>query len=107
VFGGSVGSGLPQNSEDLSAERGLSDFNAKQRFVLSSVYDLPVGRKWLKATTRARTILANSQAAGILTAQTGSPFTVKLAASQSGSAIAAFGNPYRPDLIPIPILRGR
>jgi hypothetical protein len=42
------------------------------------------------------------QAAGILTAQTGSPFTVNLAASESGSAIVAFGNPYRPDLIANP-----
>jgi hypothetical protein len=106
VFGGSVGSGLPQNSDDLSAERGLSDFNARQRFVLSSVYDLPFGRKWLKGPGVGERILAHWQAAGILTVQTGSPFTVNLASSESGSAIAAFGNPYRPDLIANPYRPG-
>ena len=106
VFGGSVGSGLPQNSDDLSAERGLSDFNARQRFVLSSVYDLPFGRKWLKGPGLGERILTHWQAAGILTAQTGSPFTVNLASSESGSAIVAFGNPYRPDLIANPYTPG-
>jgi hypothetical protein len=51
-------------------------------------------------------LLGNWQAAGILTAQTGSPFTVNLPSSQSGSAIAAFGNPYRPDLISNPYVPG-
>ncbi|HTQ55523.1 MAG TPA: carboxypeptidase regulatory-like domain-containing protein [Bryobacteraceae bacterium] len=106
VFGGSVGSGLPQNSQALQADRGLSDFNAKHRLVASSVYDLPFGRKWLTQSGWRRSLLGDWQAAGILTVQTGSPFTVNLPASQSGSAIAAFGNPYRPDLIANPYLPG-
>ncbi len=106
VFAGSVGSGLPQNSNDIQADRGLSDFNAKHRFVFSSVYDLPLGRKWITNPGWRRSLLGNWQAAGILTAQTGSPFTVNLASSQSGSAIAAFGNPYRPDLVSSPYLSG-
>jgi hypothetical protein len=101
-----VGSGLPQNSDDLQADRGLSDFNAKQRLVVSSVYDLPFGRKWITRPGWRRGLLGNWQAAGILTAQTGSPFTVNLPASQSGSAIAAFGNPYRPDVISNPYTPG-
>jgi hypothetical protein len=106
VFGGSVGSGLPQNSYDPQADRGLSDFNAKHRLVVSSVYDLPLGRKWMKRPGLGKSVLGSWQAAGILTAQTGSPFTVNLPSSQSGSAIAAFGNPYRPDLVSNPYVPG-
>ena len=58
-------------------------------YQLSSVYDLPFGRKWLKGPGLGERLLAHWQAAGILTAQTGLPFTVNLAASESGSAIAA------------------
>jgi hypothetical protein len=106
VFAGSVGSGLPQNSNDIQADRGPSDFNAKYRLVLSSVYDLPFGRKWITSPGWRRGLLGNWQAAGILTSQTGSPFTVDLPASQSGSAIAAFGNPTRPDVISNPYVAG-
>jgi hypothetical protein len=106
VLGGSVGSGLPQNSNDPQADRGLSDFNVKERLVVSSVYDLPFGRKWITEQGWRKGLLGNWQAAGIFTAQTGSPFTVNLPASQSGSAIAAFGNPYRPDLVSNPYVPG-
>ena len=48
VFSGSVGSGVPQDSYDFRADRGLSDFQVEHQFVLSYIYDLPVGpgRKW-------------------------------------------------------------
>ena len=97
VFGGSVGSGLPQNSTDIAADRGPSDFNAINRFVGSFVYDLPLAR-WARGNSWARNLLANWQAASIVTAQSGSPFTVVLAGGSS-SAAAAFGNPARPDLV--------
>jgi hypothetical protein len=95
VFGGSVGAGLPQNSQDLAADRGLSDFNAVNRFSGSFVYDLPLHKLWKSGPTR---LLGNWQAGGIITAQSGSPFTVVLAGA-STSAGAAFGNPARPDLV--------
>ena len=41
VLGGSVGSGLPQDSNNLKAERARLDFNAAHRGILSFVYDLP------------------------------------------------------------------
>ncbi|HYM77863.1 MAG TPA: carboxypeptidase-like regulatory domain-containing protein [Candidatus Dormibacteraeota bacterium] len=98
VFGGSVGAGLPQNSQDLPADRGPSDFNAVNRFSGSFVYDLPVHRLWKGGPGR---LLNNWQAGGIITAQSGSPFTVVLAGA-STSAGAAFGNPARPDLVGSP-----
>jgi hypothetical protein len=106
VFGGSVGSGLPQDSDDLRAEHALSDFDARHRLSLSAVYDLPFGRLWAARPGWRKRFLDNWQASGILTAQSGSPFTVNLGAQQSGSAIAAFGNPYRPDLISNPFQAG-
>src|ERR1017187_4603630 len=74
--------------------------------VVSSVYDLPFGRKWITHHGWRWGLLGNWQVAGILTAQTGSPFTVNLAAPQSGSAIAAFGNRYRPDALSNPYMPG-
>ncbi|MFN7997340.1 MAG: carboxypeptidase regulatory-like domain-containing protein [Bryobacteraceae bacterium] len=106
VLGGSVGSGLPQDSLNLRGDRALSDFNAKHRFVFSSVYDLPFGAWWANGPGLGKRILDHWQASGIFTAQTGSPFTVNLASSQSGSAITAFGNPYRPDLVGNPFVPG-
>lgn len=102
VFGGSVGAGLPQNSLDLSADRGPSDFNAVHRFTGSFVYDLPLHRLWRSGPSR---LLNNWQAGGIVTAQSGSPFTVVLAGG-STSAAAAFGNPARPDLVGSPFQAG-
>ena len=97
VFGGSVGSGLPQNSQDLSADRGPSDFNATHRVSVSSVYDLPLRRQGAKGSAWNKTLLDDWQASGIFSAQSGSPFTVVLSGAPTTSA-AAFGNPERPDL---------
>jgi len=105
IFGGSAGSGLPQNSQNLSGDRGLSDFNAAHRASLSFVYDLPFRRMWAQGPGWSRRLADNWQAGGILTVQTGSPFTVVLAGSPAASA-AAFGNPERPDLVGDPFQAG-
>jgi len=105
VFGGSVGSGLPQDSRNLAADRGPSDFNAVNRFSGSFVYDLPLHRVWANGPAWGNRLLDNWQASGIVTAQTGSPFTVVLAGA-STSAGAAFGNPARPNVIASPYVPG-
>jgi hypothetical protein len=106
VFGGSVGSGLPQDSTDLAGERALSDFDARHRLAISSVYDLPFAKLWARDPGWRKALLDHWQMAGILTAQSGSPFTVNLTAEQSSTAIAAFGNPARPDLVGNPFQAG-
>jgi hypothetical protein len=106
VFAGSVGSGLPQNSNNLNAERAVSDFDARHRLAISAVYDLPFAKLGAGAAGWRKALLGHWQMAGILTAQSGSPFNVNLGAAQSGSAIAAFGNPARPDLIADPFKAG-
>ncbi len=105
VFAGNSGSGLPQNSQDLSAERGLSDFNAAQRLAVSFVYDLPLNRFAANGSWFRRALLDNWQASGIVTAQSGNPFTVVLGGGTSSAALA-FGNPARPDEIANPFIAG-
>jgi hypothetical protein len=101
VFAGSVSPGVPQNSYDFRADRGLSDFQVEHRFVLSYLYDLPfgTGRKWLSNPGIINRIFGSWQTAGIATMQTGSPFTISMPATQAGTTITSFGVPYRPDLV--------
>ena len=67
-----TGSVSAQNARDLEAERGLSDFNVPQRFVISAVWDIPspMQNRLLKA------LAGGWQLKGILTGQKGMPFTV-------------------------------
>ncbi|HKQ79566.1 MAG TPA: carboxypeptidase-like regulatory domain-containing protein, partial [Blastocatellia bacterium] len=60
--------GLPQNSFDRGAERADANFDLRHRFVSSFIYDLPI-------FTRSK-FLGGWQLAGIVTLQTGQPFTV-------------------------------
>jgi hypothetical protein len=101
IFGGSVGSGLPQNSQDLNGDRGPSDFNATNRLSFSSVYDLPAHRWANRSLSWTGPLLNHWQAGGILAVQSGSPFTIVLAGAPTASA-AAFGNPERPDQVANP-----
>jgi hypothetical protein len=57
---------LPQNVRDMGAERALSSFDHRHRFVASAGYELPsqlkIGNNW--------------RVSGIVTLQSGAPFTV-------------------------------
>jgi hypothetical protein len=59
---------LPQNSFALAADRGSSSFDVRHRFVSSFVYELRVPWK--------NRLVTGWQVAGILTAQTGTPFSI-------------------------------
>jgi hypothetical protein len=91
---------FPQDSYDLHAERGLSNFDVRQRFVASYGYDLPFGKRsrWLKGW----------QTFGILQFQTGEPFTVSLLAdddnSNTGIDSLGFGANDRPNVVGSPHL---
>jgi hypothetical protein len=64
---------LAQNPFDLAAERGRSMFDSRQRFVLSYQWSLPFlqrSHSWYGH------VLGNWQLNGIVTAMTGTPFTV-------------------------------
>jgi carboxypeptidase family protein len=61
------------NQTDARASRGLSDFDRRHRFVTSAVYELPS----LAGNTRlVKGVLGGWEASGVITLQSGSPFTV-------------------------------
>jgi hypothetical protein len=90
---------LAQNPFDLAAERGLSMFDARHRFVFSYVWDLPFwvsGHEWYKQA------FGGWQLSGIVTLMSGTPFTVfdsnDVAAQGSAPEITGF-SAQRPDLV--------
>src|SRR5271157_147628 len=93
---------FPQNAYDLSAERGRSDFDIRQRFALGYGYDLPL----LKRHPR----LGGWRSFGVLTFQTGAPFTVALLPdndnANTGISQLGFGAGDRPNVVGNPRLPG-
>jgi hypothetical protein len=59
---------FPQNSHNLPAEHGPSSFDMRQRFVAAYVLSLPPNNRWTR----------NTDFQGILTAESGQPFTATL-----------------------------
>lgn len=94
------GTNQPQDNYNLKAERGLSDFDVRQRFVLSNTWELPLGsgRRWANDGWPAR-ILGQWQLANILTLQTGQPMTAILPTALSGTQSNGTD---RPDLVANP-----
>jgi hypothetical protein len=99
--GGATGSenSPPQNSYDLSAERGLAAFNAKFRWVNTVVYELPfgAGRQWLTHGILSQ-VIGGWQVAGIMSLQSGFPFTINITGDSAGigggsGGILIRGNP--------------
>ncbi len=85
---------FPQDSDFVSNERGRSNFDVRQRFSTGYSYDLPLGKGKL---------LAGWQTHGILSFQTGRPFTVALLPendnSNTGRSNLGFGANDRPHLL--------
>ncbi len=72
-----------QNPRNVMADYGLSNFDIRQRFTLSTVYQLPFGhgRQFLANSNRAvDAALGGWQISSILTLQSGMPFSVSMAA---------------------------
>ena len=64
---------VPGDQLDLNTNRSPSDFDRRHRFVTSFVYDLPK----LKSDSRLmRALFNNFQLSGIVTLQTGTPFSI-------------------------------
>lgn len=76
----------PQNSYDLRAERGLSEFDIRHRFVASFIYELPFGKgKRFLPDGIASQIFGNFEISGIVVSQTGRPFTPRISADRSNT----------------------
>jgi carboxypeptidase family protein/TonB-dependent receptor-like protein len=74
-----------ENAYNLHADRGLSDFDARQRFVTSVIYSLPFTGKWL---------IDGWQAAMVLTAQSGAPVNIVT----TNSTVTGVTGTLRPDV---------
>src|SRR4030095_9690059 len=101
---------FPQNSYNLRGERGRSNFDVRHRLSVSYSYDLPFGhgKRYLADGGFASTLWSGWQTFGVLTFQSGRPFTVALLSeidnSGTGRSILGFGANDRPNLIGNPEL---
>ena len=88
----STGGVIGQDSYNLSGDRGLSDFDARHRAVLSAIYDLPFcGNQFVE----------DWQFALIVQSQSGSPINIV----SSNSTVNGIANTLRPDVTgPIDII---
>ena len=96
---------FPQDSWNVGAERARSNFDLTHRLSVSYSWEIPIGRGrsllgdqgWLSD------LLSNWQSFGIVTLQTGHPFTVALLSeidnSNTGRSILGFGANDRPHRI--------
>ncbi len=104
---------FPQNSYDTRAERGRSNFDVRHRLSVSYAYDLPFGkgREYFANAGWLSSVLSGWQSYGILTFQTGRPFTVALLPdidnSGTGRSILGFGANDRPNVVGNPRLGNR
>ncbi len=104
---------FPQDSFNTRAERGRSNFDVRHRFSFSYGYDLPFGkgRSMLADNGVLTTLLTGWQTYGIVTLQSGRPFTVALLSeidnSNTGRSNLGFGANDRPNVIGDPSLSHR
>ena len=104
---------FPQDSFNTRAERGRSNFDVRHRLSLSYGYDLPFGkgRSMLANNGWVTAALTGWQTFGIVTLQTGRPFTVALLSeidnSNTGRSNLGFGANDRPNIIGDPNLSHR
>ncbi|CAN5296440.1 hypothetical protein BH18ACI2_BH18ACI2_19710 [soil metagenome] len=104
---------FPQDSRNTRAERGRSNFDVRHRFSLSYAYDLPFGRgrRFLADNRFITTLVTGWQTYGIVTLQTGRPFTVALLPeidiSNTGRSNLGFGANDRPNVTGAPSLAHR
>jgi hypothetical protein len=101
---------FPQNSFNGAAERGRSNFDVRHRLSVSYSYALPFGkgRQYLRNDGWVSTVLSGWETYGIVTVQSGRPFTVALLPeidnSGTGRSILGFGANDRPNLVGNPEL---
>jgi hypothetical protein len=88
-------SSAAQDSYNQRAEKGLSAFDTRHRFVASVLWELPLGQgHHLFSSGGLSHVLGNWQIGGILTLQSGQPFTPQLENGASGT-LAGLDRPDR------------
>ena len=86
----------PQDARNVRAQKGSSNFDIRQRFVFSGLYQVPFPHSGGFASALAR----NWQLSGILSAQTGQPYTVTLSTDPTGTNTTARPNRLRDGSLP-------
>ena len=76
---------MVQNSYDLAGSRGLSDFDARHRFVISAIYELPF---------RGNRLVDGWQLAAIVQSQSGNPVNIVT----TNSTVNGVAGTLRPDV---------
>ena len=76
---------MAQNSYDLAGSRGLSDFDARHRFVISAIYELPF---------RGNRLVDGWQLAAIVQSQSGNPVNIVT----TNSTVNGVAGTLRPDV---------
>ena len=101
-FGGGAAGPQPQDPRNLAAERGNSIIDMRHRLTLSFLWALPFGKgmAFMSHGGIADWVLGNWQINGILTAQTGLPFTPVLQTSTTNSGTGSRPNAVRPASYP-------
>lgn len=86
---------FPQNSYCRKCEWALSAFDARHRFVTSSLYDLPIGKGRPLAVTNPvlNAVVGGWQVGGIWTVQSGFPITPTVGGSDRSGNGAGFDRP--------------
>jgi hypothetical protein len=89
-----------QDSFNLRAERGLAYYDARQRLVNSVVFQLPFGRekRFLRYGLMSK-VLGGWETSGIVTVQSGFPFTLNLRGDTAGVGAGTGGIFVRPNLV--------
>src|SRR5437899_3289555 len=84
----SNGGNVAQDARNLKMDRGSSDFDARKRFVLSYIYELPFGRGRAFGTnwgTTLERLLGGWEFSGIATFQSGRPIFIQLSPANQNS----------------------
>jgi len=86
---------FPQDPTNLAAEKGLSDFDHRHRFVTNFLYQIPFmkgSQGWMHAA------FGDWQVGGIWTLQSGAPFTVNLSTDTANNGEPLSAPSQRPNL---------
>ena len=85
--------GLPQDFNNIRAERGPSAFDIPHRFTTDFLYSLPFNRWWSADSLGKRLLLNGWQIGGIYTAESGSPTDVTMPNALGGQRVDVIGEP--------------
>jgi hypothetical protein len=105
IFSSAGDPNFPQDSYNMRAERGRSNFDVRHRLSLSYSYDLPFGKgkSMLSDNGWITSLVSGWQTYGVIILQSGRPFTVALLRefdnSNTGRGNLGFGANDRPNLV--------